>query len=52
MTARKAERVFECEFKDAASQHRVCLVETDDEPNIGDKEIAQFIWWDPNYLVG
>ena len=46
MSARKAERVFRCDFMGTASEHKVSLIETDDdEPKLRDKELAQFIWW-------
>ena len=46
MSARKAERLFKCDFKGTASAHKVSLVETDDKPILGDKELAEFTWWD------
>jgi 8-oxo-dGTP diphosphatase len=46
MSARKAERLFRCDFKGTASEHKVSLVETDDQPKLGDKELVEFIWWD------
>ena len=46
MSARKAERLFKCDFKGTASEHKVSLVETKDKPRLGDKELAEFIWWD------
>ena len=46
MSARKAERFFKWDFKGAASEHKVSLIETDDDIKLGDKELAEFIWWD------
>jgi len=46
MSARKAERVFECDFKGSRSQHKVSLIETDDEPRLRGRELDKYIWWD------
>jgi ADP-ribose pyrophosphatase YjhB (NUDIX family) len=46
MSARKAERLFKCDFKGLVSNHKVSIVETDENPEIGDKELAEFTWWD------
>ena len=46
MRARKAERVFKCDFKGSLSHHKVSLIETDDEPRLQSNEIDKFIWWD------
>jgi 8-oxo-dGTP pyrophosphatase MutT (NUDIX family) len=46
MSARKAERVFECDFEGSLSKHKVSLIETDDEPRLRGKELDKFIWWD------
>ena len=46
MRAWKAERIFKCDFKGTASEHRVSLVETDDEPRLRGKELDRFVWWD------
>ncbi len=45
MSARKAERIFRCDFKGSMSKHKVCLLETEDEPKIRG-ELDKFIWWD------
>ena len=46
MSARKAKRLFKCDFKGTASEPGVSLVETTDKPRLKDKELAKFIWWD------
>jgi len=46
MSARKAERVFKCDFQGSLSKHKVSLIETDDEPRLRGKELDKFIRWD------
>jgi len=46
MSAKKAERIFRCDFKGSLNKHKVVLVETDDEPRLRGKELDEFIWWD------
>ena len=46
MRAWKAERLFNCDFKGSLSQHKVCLIQTEDTPEIRSKEISEFHWWD------
>ena len=46
MSARKAERIFRCDFEGSVSKHKVSLIETDDEPRLRGKELDKFIWWD------
>ena len=46
MSARKAERIFRCDFAGSLSKHKVSLIETDDEPRLRGKELDKFIWWD------
>ena len=46
MRARKAERMFRCDFEGSVSKHKVSLIETDDEPRLRGKELEEFIWWD------
>jgi len=46
MSARKAERLFRCDFKGSLSKHKVSLLETEDEPHLRGKELDKFIWWD------
>jgi len=46
MSARKAERIFRCDFKGSLSKHKVTLIESDDEPRLRGKELDKFIWWD------
>ena len=45
MRPRKAERIFRCAFRASASEHKVSLVESDDEPHLRGKELDKFIWW-------
>lgn len=46
MSARKAERIFKCDFKGSYRNHKVTLIESDDEPQLTGKELDKFIWWD------
>lgn len=46
MSAKKAERVFKCDYKGQSRYHKVTLIETEDEPIINDNELVEFIWWD------
>ncbi len=46
MRARKAERIFQCDFRGSTSGHKVSLVETDDEPHLRGNELDRVIWWD------
>lgn len=46
MSARKAERIFRCDFNGKLSKHKISLIETNDEPHLRSKELDQFIWWD------
>ena len=51
MSARKAERIFRCDFEGSLSKHKVSLIETDDEPRLQGKELDKFIWWDMKETV-
>ncbi|MBI4287788.1 MAG: NUDIX domain-containing protein [Chloroflexi bacterium] len=42
--ARKAERVFKCDFRGSLSQHKVCIVEAEDSPRLRGEELDKFIW--------
>ncbi len=44
MCAVKARRLFACDFKGSFSEHKVSLIETDDDPAIR-TELDSFIWW-------
>lgn len=46
MRARKAERIFKCDFKGVTNNHKICLIETEDKPHLCGKELSEFIWWD------
>ena len=46
MSAKKAERIFRCDFEGSLNKHKVVLIETDDEPRLKGKELEEFIWWD------
>jgi len=46
MSARKAERIFRSDFKGSINLHKVCLIETDDDPKMHGEELDEFIWWD------
>ena len=46
MSARKAERIFWSDFKGSFNEHKVSLIETDDEPRLRGKELDKYIWWD------
>jgi 8-oxo-dGTP pyrophosphatase MutT (NUDIX family) len=39
-------RLKECDFKGSLSEHKVCLIEADGEPNLRSHELDAFIWWD------
>lgn len=46
MSTRKAERIFRCDFKGSLSNHKVSIIETEDEPYLRGKELSEFVWWD------
>lgn len=46
LSAFKAERLFDCDFKGSFSHHRVCFIETKDMPVLNSRELEEFIWWD------
>jgi 8-oxo-dGTP pyrophosphatase MutT (NUDIX family) len=46
MSARKAERIFECDTQGTVNNHKVSLIETEDKPYLRDRELDEFIWWD------
>lgn len=46
MSARKAERIFECDTKGTINNHKVSLIETEDKPYLRDQELDEFMWWD------
>jgi 8-oxo-dGTP pyrophosphatase MutT (NUDIX family) len=46
MSARKAERIFECDTQGTVNNHKVSLIETEDKPYLRDKELDEFMWWD------
>jgi len=46
MSARKSERIFNCDFKGSLNNHKVTLIETEDTPVLRGKELDMFIWWD------
>ena len=46
MRARKAERIFDCDFESMHSFHKVTLIDTTDDPRVNDGELAEFLWWD------
>lgn len=46
MSARKAERLFGCDFTGSTNKHKVTLIETDDKPYLKSNELDEFIWWD------
>lgn len=45
MSARKAERIFKCDFLGSFNKHKVSLIETDDEPFLKSRELEEFCWW-------
>ncbi|MEB3310242.1 MAG: NUDIX domain-containing protein [Snowella sp.] len=45
MSAKKAERLFKCDYRGGYSYHKVSLIETNDQPYLRDKELVEFIWW-------
>ena len=45
MSAKKAERIFKCDFSGLFNKHKVSLIETDNEPILKSKELKEFCWW-------
>ena len=46
MSASKANRVFECDYSGAFTNHKVSKIETEDRPILLGSELEKFIWWD------
>ena len=47
LTAKKAERLPECDYDSAHNHHKVTLIETDREPELPQGgEIEEYLWWD------
>ena len=45
MRTRKAERLYHCDYESQHNQHKVTLIESDDDPVLNDGELAEFCWW-------
>jgi len=39
-------RLKKCDFKGSVSEHKVCLIEANGEPNLSGHELDKYIWWD------
>jgi 8-oxo-dGTP pyrophosphatase MutT (NUDIX family) len=46
LSAIRATRLRECDFKGSMSLHKVCLIEAYGEPRLRGHELNKFIWWD------
>ena len=46
MSAKKAERLFHCDYQGTVNRHTVSFIETEDEPYLRDQELVEFLWWD------
>jgi 8-oxo-dGTP pyrophosphatase MutT (NUDIX family) len=47
LDAKKAERLYHCDCSSKNSYEKVSLITTDQDPKISNREIADWIWWDP-----
>ena len=45
MSARKAERIFACDYVGSCNKHKVSLIKTDDHPILRSRELTEFYWW-------
>ena len=46
LRARRAERIYRCDYESRHNLHKVTLIDTDDDPVIQDGELCEFLWWD------
>ncbi|MBU2647764.1 NUDIX domain-containing protein [bacterium] len=46
MTAVSAERLPECDYTGSLSSHKVCMLQSPDEPELGSRELSEYRWWD------